>query len=138
MKRNFIVTLSLVALSLLTVSASFGQDRVKANIPFAFQVGKASLPAGTYVVSSAADHAVRIQGRDASAAALSTYTGEERLRAENPKMVFHKYGSSYFLAEIWDGSGTLGMKIPETKREKELQASNVGPASSELVVVAMK
>jgi hypothetical protein len=138
MKRNLIVALTLVALSLLTVSTSFAQDRVKANVPFAFQVGKSSLPAGTYVVSRAADHAILIQSRDARSASLSTYSSEEKLRAQSPKMIFHKYGNSYFLAEIWDGSGSSGMQIPETKREKELRASNEGPASEEFVVVAMK
>lgn len=126
-----------MALSLFTVSTSIAQDKVKADVPFAFQVGKASLPAGTYVVSSASDHAIRIQSRDAGAAVLSTYTGEEKLRAENPKMVFHKYDNTYFLVEIWNGDKS-GMKIPESKREKELRASYQGPASEELVVLAMK
>jgi hypothetical protein len=138
MKRNFIVTLTLVALSLLAVSTSFAQDRVKANVPFAFQVGKASLPAGTYVVSSAADHAIRIYSRDASAAALSTFSTEEKLKRQHAKLVFHKYGNSYFLAEIWDGSGNSGMKLPENKKEAELRASSQASAPEELIVVAMK
>lgn len=138
MKRNFIVTLTLVALSLLTVSASSAQDKVQANVPFAFQVGNASLPAGTYLVSEAADHAVRIQCRSASASALTGYQSDEKIRPQSAKMVFHKYGSTYFLVQIWDGSGNSGMDIPESKREKELRASNVAPSSKELVVVAMK
>ncbi len=138
MKRNFIVTLSLVALSLLTVSTSFAQNRVKADIPFAFQVGKVSMPAGIYVVSKAADQTILIQSRDAKSAAMTGFSGEEQLRPQHAKMVFHKYDNNYFLAEVWDGTGNSGMKLPESKREKELRASNVGPASEELVVVAMK
>ncbi len=138
MKRNFIVTLTLVALSLLTASFSFAQDEVKANVPFAFHVGKTSLPAGTYIVSQAADHAIRIQCEDAKAAALTNYSSEEKLKAQPAKMVFHKYGNSYFLAEIWDGSGNSGMQLPEAKQEKEMRASNQDNPSNQLVVLAMK
>jgi hypothetical protein len=138
MKRNIIVTLTLVALSLLTVSTSFAQDKLKANVPFSFQVGKSSLSAGTYSVSNAANGVIRLQNKDAGSAVLASYFNAEKLKAEQPKMVFHKYGSSYFLVEIWDGAGTSGMQFPESKREKELRASNQGSASDELIVVAMK
>ena len=54
------------------------------------------------------------------------------------KLVFHKYGDQYFLAEIWDGQSRIGIAFPESKREKELQiASNVA-TQPELVVIAMK
>ncbi len=137
MKRNVIVALTMVALSLLTIS-SFAQNKVKADVPFAFRVGNVSLPAGSYTVRPAADHAFLLQNGDAGSAILSTYRNDERLKASAPKMVFHKYGDTYILVEIWDASGTEGMVIPETKLEKELRASNSAPASGELVVVAMK
>jgi hypothetical protein len=79
-----------------------------------------------------------IQGRGASSSVFTQYSSEQNLRAESPKMIFHKYGSTYFLAEIDTASGSSGMKIPESNREKELRASNQGPAAEELVVVAMK
>jgi hypothetical protein len=53
-------------------------------------------------------------------------------------MLFHKYGNTYFLAEILGESGVSGMQLPETDREKELRASNVGFASDEVVMVALK
>jgi hypothetical protein len=137
MKRNFIVALSLMVLSLVAVSTTIAQDKVKADVPFSFQVGKSSMPAGTYVVGEAANHVIRLQNRDGNGAILTSYNNEEKLRAEHPKMVFHKYGNTYFLAEIWDGSAS-GMLIPEAKSEKELRASNQGSASEELVVIAMK
>ena len=138
MKRNLIVALTLVALSILTASTSFAQDKEKADVPFEFQIGKTSLPAGTYIVSKIADHSLVIRNREkTSKAALSNYSASDS-KSESPKMVFHKYGNNYFLAEIWAADGSAGMQLPESKREKELQASNWGPADQELVVVAMK
>jgi hypothetical protein len=40
--------------------------------------------------------------------------------AEKTKLVFNRYGSQYFLAEIWVGSAALGRQLPKTSREKEL------------------
>ena len=139
MKRTLIVALTLVALSFLTVSTSFAQDKVRADVPFAFQVGKASLPAGTYTVSKVADHSLVIRNsKQVSEAALANYGSDERSKIQSPKMIFHQYGNSYFLAEIWDGTGNIGMKLPESKHEKEMQATNWSPADSGIVIVAMK
>jgi hypothetical protein len=132
------VTAALVVLATLTVSTGFAQDKVKANVPFAFEAGKVLLPAGIYTVSELGNDAVVIRSRESGAAVTTQYYNEEKLRAQSPKMVFHKCGDSYFLAEIWDGSGNAGMELPESKRERELQASNHGASHDELVIVAMK
>ena len=139
MKRNLIVTLTLVALSILTVSASFAQNPVRADVPFAFQINKTALPAGTYTVSEISDHAILIRARENPSCSLVTnYNSEEKLEAQSPRLIFHKYGNSYFLAEVWGSNGSIGMQLPESKREKEMQATNWGDSSQELVVVAMK
>ena len=38
-----------------------------------------------------------------------------------PKLVFHKYGDQYFLAEVWTES--KGLILAETPAEKEMRAS---------------
>jgi hypothetical protein len=77
-------------------------------------------------------------------------TGESRLVIESmhvqasqaagtphAKLVFHKYGDQYFLAEIWNGQSNIGIAFPESKREKELQLAS-DTHQSELIVIAMK
>ena len=118
MKRSLIVALTLMALSLLVVTTSFAQDKVGYNVPLAFQVGKASLPAGTYTVSKIADHSIVIRNRQqAGQAALMNYRDRES-KPQSPRLVFHKHGQRYFLAEAWVG-GRTGMQLPESEREKE-------------------
>jgi hypothetical protein len=139
MKRDFVVALTLVALSFFTAVTGFAQNKVKADVPFAFQVGKASLPSGTYIVSEIGDHSIMIRNTSAvNSAALTNYNSADTLRTGSPRMLFHKYGNTYFLAEILGGSGASGMQLPETDREKELRAFNLGFASDEVVIVALK
>jgi hypothetical protein len=66
-----------------------------------------------------------------------TTQNEERLNSQSPKLVFHKYGDSYFLYEVWNGSNE-GMKIPESKREKESKLASANGAAPQEVVVALR
>ncbi len=128
MKRNLIGILSLVALSLMVSStAAFAQSYVKANVPFVFKVGSAQLPAGTYTVKVEEQNTISIHNGESSAAAMSN-ARREYARSTSAKLVFHRVGNVYFLAEIWRDSSTDGMIVPTSKQEKdlekELQASN--------------
>ena len=138
MKRNLIVALMLVALSLLTVTTSFAQNKMRTDVPFAFQVGKTPLPAGTYTVSKIADHWIVIRNhQQSSQEALINYRDVEKGKTQSPKLIFQKYGQRYFLAEVWNG-GTMGMQLPESKREKEYAGHQVAATDSAIVIVAMK
>ena len=119
MERGLIVALTLVALSLLAVTTSFAQDKAEYNFPFAFQVGKASLPAGTYTVGKIDDRWIVIRNcQQASQAALINYRDVEKNKNQSPKLVFHQHGQRYFLAEAWNG-GRTGMQLPKSEREKQ-------------------
>src|SRR5271169_6182803 len=111
MKRNLIGILSLVVMSLLlNATGAYAQSYAKANVPFDFKVGSAQLPAGTYDIKldSAAAPAVMIQNDEGKAGALSN-ARREPARDTQAKLVFHKVGDQYFLAEVWRGSWSEGM-----------------------------
>ena len=119
MKRSLIVALTLVALSLLAVTTSFAQNKAEYYVPFAFQVGKATLQAGTYTVGKIDDRWIVIRNlQQASQAALINYRDVEKSKNQSPKLVFHQHGQRYFLAEAWTGDRT-GMQLPESEREKK-------------------
>ncbi len=136
MKRNLIGILSLVALALLlNATAVYAQSDVKANVPFAFKVGNAQLPAGTYEFRTADENAVMIHNSKTSAGALTLAQREYPSNA-SPRLIFHRVGNQYFLAEIWGAAGNDGMRLPASKLEKESQIAS-GPANTEEVVIAM-
>jgi hypothetical protein len=143
MKRNLIGILTLVVMTLLISSTgAFAQAYAKADVPFAFKVGSAELPAGTYEIRTigAGNSSIVIQNRETSAAAMST-AGREQPRNTNAKLVFHRVGNSYFLAEVWRSSTAEGMIVPTSKQEKELekelQAANGRSGGYENVIVAL-
>jgi hypothetical protein len=139
MKRNVIGILSLVVMSLMLNAAAQTQSAAKANVPFAFKVGSAQLPAGTYIVSTAGASAIQIRNGQTSASAVSVVRREYQDNS-GAKLVFHHVADQYFLAEIWTGAGTNGMVIARSKQEKSLERElrlATGESKSEDVLIAL-
>jgi hypothetical protein len=140
MKRNLIGILSLVVLAVMISSTgAFAQTSAKADVPFAFLVGTAQLPAGTYEIRTvgAGNSSIMIQNHETNAAAMSN-AGREQPRNASAKLVFHRVGNTYFLAEVWRSSSAEGMILPastqEKELEKELRAGNSRGGYEEVVV----
>ena len=139
MKRNVIGILSLVVMSLMLNAAAQAQSAAKANVPFAFSVGSAQLPAGTYVITTAGMSAIEIRNGQTGACALSLVRREHQSKS-GAKLVFHHVAGQYFLAEIWRGTGTNGMVIAPSKQERSLEKEwrlATGPSKSEQVLIAL-
>ncbi len=125
MTKKLSVVFSAVAL-VLAISAPLAAQTspLRANIPFEFSVGGKTLPAGEYSIQSRnTDGSIlAISNPDSTTAAMVLASrgsdwGKERGQA---KLIFHRYGSSYFLSEIWNGFATVGYALPVTRTEREL------------------
>jgi hypothetical protein len=136
MKRNHIGTLSLVALSLLlTAAGAAAQSTVQAKVPFAFRVGTAQLPAGTYRIKAASESLIVASNGETMKSVYSEAQAEGPSKV-SARLVFHHVGSQYFLAEIWGDAGNQGMTLAASKLERELQIAQ-GPANHEADVVLL-
>ncbi|MBZ5721092.1 MAG: hypothetical protein LAO03_11990 [Acidobacteriia bacterium] len=116
---------TLLGLGLVLVAASaFAQTiRVKADIPFNFIVDKQTLPAGEYTVKSMdmAGSSLSIRNKDEKPLSLVLSLPCEKLAAsQNTKLVFHRYGDQYFLAQIWVAGSAAGHQLLESRQEIEL------------------
>jgi len=69
---------------------------VRFNVPFDFTVGKVSLPAGSY------------SGLNPGQVSEAT------------KLIFHRYGDQYFLAQFWNLGSETGYELPRSKAEREI------------------
>ncbi len=141
MKKSLVRILTLVVMAVLvSATSAYAQSYAKANVPFAFNVGSAQLPAGTYEIKMASDRAIMVQNRETSATAASI-VGREQARSTSAKLVFHQVGNQYFLAEIWRNSQSEGITVPTSDQEKELKKElqlAKGPSSGVVdVVVAL-
>lgn len=134
-KQALAIGLGLVFVG-LAVSQTYAQKpALVADIPFAFQAGDKLMPAGHYSVERlfTAGEDLRVLRRAGGSANLIVPTMPlyNQGRGGAAKLVFHKYGNTCFLAQIWEGGQTR--KLYESDREKEL--ARAGQAT-ELAVLA--
>jgi len=119
---SMILTAGLLAL-VLAVGSAMAQSNVtlKADVPFEFVASKNTLPAGEYTVQFwAGSPTLAVANADRSAKAVVMTNAIEADRpAEQPKLVFRKYGDRYFLAQIWVDGVARGNELPVSKTERE-------------------
>jgi hypothetical protein len=104
--------------------------RVQANIPFSFVVSGKTLPAGEYNVRrGTSPDTMIIRGVNHGEGAFTAFvpTTVPSARRGIARLVFHRYGDQYFLAQVWT-SGGQGDQIPPTRLERELTAQGNNPS----------
>ena len=126
-----------LALAAAVVSAN-GQATsilVTADIPFDFIVADKTLPSGRYTVRAATSdgQGLKISSRDGKASVIRlSNSAVETSKKRNARMVFHRYGQQYFLAEVWSGDD-YGRQLLQCKKERYLRhelASNASKSDS--------
>ncbi|MGE0883211.1 MAG: hypothetical protein AB7P14_06690 [Blastocatellales bacterium] len=110
-------------LFILSGVSAFAQTPVTADVPFDFNVGNKTLPAGNYKVSKHSTHALAlvISNTDQADTAITlsnniTAAGNN----EKSKLVFRRYNDKYFLAEVISQGEQVGHGLPMTKAEREI------------------
>lgn len=138
---SLVVTLGIVAALSVAAMADL-IPLVRADIPFSFMVGKKQLPAGRYTVERIANNALIIRGLENKKAVMSiVYGGKTRSEVPEARLVFHRYGDRYFLAEIWDGQSDTAKKFPRTPAERETAdqwRKHLARADAEPEIVSVK
>ena len=121
--KGFTMLFAIMTLAMVTAVASAnGQSlTTRANVPFEFTVGNQNLPAGAYMISAATagGDAVRISGLDSKDSAMRLTIPADG-NANHAKLVFHRYGQRYFLAEVWSTS-TDGRELTKSRQERAIQ-----------------
>jgi hypothetical protein len=139
MKRQIANLLSVFGLLLVAACANAQNVNVKANVPFDFVVGNVTLPAGAYSIQSINDGigspTLMIRGTSNKVGRLVGSNAAENLNpAASSHLLFHRYGDTYFLAQIWVQGEQRGRALSMTRREAEV-AKNL-QSSEDVVVLA--
>jgi hypothetical protein len=138
MKNTICRITGMLALALLAATQTVrAQEPVLVNIPFGFTAGKMALPAGEYRVQAThASPALLIQRTDGRAA---TFVNSNAVAANEPqtqtKLIFHRYGNRYFLAQVWKAGESRGRELLKSAQEKE-QAVARNEAPDQVTIVA--
>ena len=112
----------MVMLAVVSVQAQ-SRGQLEVNIPFEFQIANQTLPAGAYSVKRLTQSSILVQSADGQESAIAQTLGTIQAKT-NPavareKLVFHKYGSHYFLSQVWMVRGSDGRALTQTDAERQ-------------------
>jgi len=146
-ERGFIIALSGCVLTLLLAVGAFAQlpgAPLRANIPFDFMVRGKTLPAGEYEFRRINDQADGLEvlniHQNREHTIFNTEPVEKGNIARHGEIVFHRYGDTYFLYEVWTAGLETGRELPVSKQERYLRsetASNAVRPQPETVAIAV-
>jgi hypothetical protein len=137
--KNQMFALIGLGLLLATASAYAQTGVVKANIPFNFIVEKAELPAGEYRLQTLgiSGSAMAINSPDGKVVkAFMPISCSSPQAQKKTKLVFHRYGDQYFLAQIWTVGYDRGRELPASGRETEVARDQ--PVQNVVVVATLR
>ena len=130
----------LVMLAALSINAQ--AQTAKINIPFGFSAGNKTLPAGAYTIKRVSEGGSSFIVRNEKGRAAVIIPTSASLRDSSPqasmKLVFNRYGSMYFLSQVWMPNDETGHQVPMSRAERglkrELASRNLQPQQVSLLI----
>src|SRR6266498_1595955 len=124
MTKKIVSTLAGLVLLLAVAplyAGSILNHEMTVSVPFGFVAGDKFLPAGDYSVQVNQDRGtVVLRHEDQSPLMILTIRKESRSVPQRGRLVFQRYGTSFFLAEVWSQANATGQTLTPGAREKEL------------------
>jgi len=121
LKKYALFLLLTVFLAFLGIAPAHAQSRLKADIPFDFEVGKSTLKAGMYRVAVDGQF-VLIQGSDGKTINALPLPGRtDHHHKDEAYLLFTRYGKESFLKTI-AFSVDKAFDLPRSSHEKEMMA----------------
>ena len=128
MKKTYTLIALLGLLVTMAVAANAqiaGRSQMRANIPFEFNVGDKTLPAGEYrvaQVNASSDQVIlQISSTAGGRTAMLQMNWVKAKQANGSMLVFHRYGDKYFLAQTWIDGESDGLAAPKSRTERVTQ-----------------
>ena len=139
MKRFTAIALLALPGLLMAGNNLSAQDRqVQASIPFAFRVGNAPLPAGTYRISKSDNGIITVANYAHPSLRVFTMTSETTSTDRGAgKLIFNKYGDQYFLSRVLAPS-SMTVVVPTSKLEKRARTETARLGYGGTVLLALK
>ncbi len=111
--------------------------RAVAEIPFAFEIGNHTMPAGRYEIQTSPANQLLIltdpTGRGHAYLVMPLGNPD---RYQPGRLVFEKSGSVHRLRQVWTGGNGLGSALPGSKQDRQTASSS--RYGEQLVVVLLQ
>ena len=114
--RIFTILNLFIALAAIpTYAESLGTFKI--DIPFAFTVGKTTLPAGKYVIKLPPDSGLQsrivIRSADGRTTCIAlTLPGRAKGDLKKSEIIFKRVGGQYFLSQVYTSALSIGQELP--------------------------
>ena len=122
--------------TLLAVAPAFAEQPLQATIPFDFTIGSTRMHAGEYVVNFERSFTWVKRADGKASYALLTIPLRVADSSEPARLVFNKYGNSYFLSQIWS-RGYNGRQLHKSKAELETESASNGMRQTAIVAAVL-
>jgi hypothetical protein len=122
--KGLTMLMLVIGLSLASAAVANGQSgqQVTAQIPFEFNVGDQTMHSGQYKLNRAnsAGDVLEIRNTDGKSRTmrLTSPVIANDQRDKSAKLVFHRYGSTYFLSQVWLDGRSTGREFAKSKQER--------------------
>jgi hypothetical protein len=118
----FVMIIGVFAMAV--VSANGQSIRLTAQVPFDFVVEGRALPAGEYTLNSISQDGSALTIRNAETSESAIRLTDSIVAKSNKslsRLVFHRYGQTYFLAEVWRAGDSRGRQLRQSKQERAMK-----------------
>jgi hypothetical protein len=128
--------------ALLAASAAIAQTNstdVLVNVPFSFIVGTHQMQPGRYIVTPVANGFLRMfdTGNSNNQLFLPVHSIESSV-PKDAMLVFHRYGDTYFLAEVWTWNSDIGRQLVKSKAEKEIASGRISGSRPKTEIAVLR
>ena len=144
-KKVFIAALSCSLLAVMSATSAYAQmpgTTIRATIPFDFTVRAKVMPAGEYEIRRTSDAPDGLTISNLNDKHDRILFETELVLApqisRRGEIVFHRYGDTYFLSEVFAGGEQAGRELIPSRQERRLRretASNGAQPEMETVAV---
>jgi hypothetical protein len=117
--RAVLVALAAIVLVVSNVSIKAQSLSIVVKVPFAFQAGDKTLPAGTYTVKRQGE-AVRIRDTSGHDASVISNAITNRAKGVANELTFNHYGNTYFLSEVCWSDYSTARGLQKSPAEEKL------------------
>lgn len=113
------------SLAVVAQAQSQSGTRLTASIPFQFNVGNETLPAGEYAITTsnpASDQAIlQLRRNDGRASVQVQMIAAIAQSEQGSRLIFNRYGNKYFFAQVWVEGDANGLQAPKARGERNIR-----------------
>lgn len=135
LSRALLVLIIGTAAGMHAAGAQSMQTLARATVPFAFQYGSHTFPAGTYTFGMTADNIMAVRGPGNAALGLVSW-GDMRV-SEAGRLVFRRYGERIELQDVYVPRLAAHLHCPPAPKPKHFDVAASKPADTPVEVALL-